>query len=306
MAGRLAVLLLAASVWAAAQDAEGVELRIPVWTSNSAIEDATHVTAAVDGKAAEIVRLQGPAEDLMLLVILDLVADLNEIELARQALLDSIAELPENTYVGLLRAQDGLEVMLDPTDDRAAIADAIRGFSVRGTPGLLETVDTASQLADSILTQSGVRIAICYITDSDVRGYREDFTNAVINRSDRGDLSRRFPEGRVRERISQLTGTLGARQTPLFIVHLSYRTDQLNEAYQNGLMQLASTTGGKTVFCRSSAEIGSAVGQTLETIVQHYSLDVAVEAADGANVAITLESDVGPLDYRNRYRIRWR
>jgi len=242
----------------------------------------------------------------MLLIILDLVEDLNEIELARKALLDSITNLPANTYVGVLRAQDGLQVMLDPTDDHAAVAEAIRGFSVRGTPGLLETVDTASQLADSILTQSHVRIAVCYVTDSDIRGYREDFSNAVINRSDYGDLSRRFPEGRVRERISQLTGTLGSRNTPLFIVHLSYRTDQLNEAYQNGLMQLASTTGGRTVFCRSSAEIADAVGRMLTTISERYSLDVAVEAADGANVAITLESDLGPLEYRSRYRIRAR
>ena len=46
-----------------------------------------------------------------------------------------------------------------------------------------------------------VRSAVLYITDSNIYNYREDYTNPVINYSDRGDLSRRFPEGLVREQV---------------------------------------------------------------------------------------------------------
>ena len=82
------------------------------------------------------------------------------------------------------------------------------------------------------------------MTDSEVRNYREDFTNPVINSSDSRDLSRRFPEGLIRERISRVTTSLSRFQTPISIVHLRYSRDRLDEAYQNGLLQMAQLTGG--------------------------------------------------------------
>ena len=170
-------------------------VRIPVWTDSAEPLTADSLTATVDGKQAEVSRVRGPGDDLMLLFVLDLVADLNEIDLARQALASSIAEFPANTYIGVMRAQEGLQVLVDPTADHEAALKAIDELAVSGTPGLLETVETASELADLVLAKSPVRIAICYVTDSDIRAYREDFTNPVINWSDSRDLSRRFPEG---------------------------------------------------------------------------------------------------------------
>jgi hypothetical protein len=202
-----------------------------------------------------------------------------------------------------MRAQDGLQVLLDPTDDLDEVNKVIESFTIQGTPGLLETVETASELADLVLTSEPVRIAICYITDSNIADYREDFSNPVINRSDRGDMSRRFRDGLVRERISKLAGAMASRQAPIFIVHLNYQTDTLNEAYQNGLMQIASTTAGRAVFCRSNNEISAAIGDTLQSIASHYSLDLNVSGAPGANVQITLRAAGAPLDYRSRYRI---
>ena len=124
----------------------------------------------------------------------------------------------------------------------------------------------------------------------------------MINQSDSHDLSRKFPEGLVRNRISKLTAKLATSQAPLFVVHLQYGTDRLNEAYQNGLMQLASTTGGNSSFCRSNSEIGPAIEGTFKSILSHYGLDLLVSAKKGENVTITLESPNNNLSYRNRFR----
>ncbi len=279
-------------------------IRIPVWSDSGAALRADRLTAKIDGQPAQIVRLQGPSDELLLLLVLDLVADLNEIELAREALGTAIAEMPDGVFVSVLRAQDGLRVLLDPTNDREAIIQVIQTFTVSGTPGLLETIETASGLADSILAKARVRIAALYVTDSDIRDYREDFTNPVINYSDQRDLSRHFPEGLVRERISKLAAKLSSTQAPIFVVHLEHQADRLNEAYQNGLMQLSSTTGGASVFCRSNVEIGTAIEQMFRRIVSHYGLDLAVPERAGENVLISLEGPTGGLSYRNRMRLK--
>ncbi|MCP5113475.1 MAG: hypothetical protein GY953_21790, partial [bacterium] len=170
---------------AAPPRSERLRVRVPVWTASPAQLSPDEIVAKVDGEPADILSLQSPKDDLMLLVVLDLVGDLNEIDLAREALLATIPELPLNAYVGILRAQEGLQVLLDPTTDRDAAIQAIENFPVSGTPGLLETVETASALADSVLAKAPVRIAVCYITDSNIYEYREDYTNPVINYSDR-------------------------------------------------------------------------------------------------------------------------
>jgi hypothetical protein len=298
------LLFCVAALLAAPPRTQRQSVRIPVWTDSAGPLRSDDLVAKVDGATARVVRLQGPADDLMLLVVLDMVADLNDIELAREALISTIAGLPPNVYIGLLRAQDGLQVLLDPTADHAAAAEAIRTFAVSGTPGLLETIETASDLADSILAKAPVRIALCYITDSSIYEYREDFTNPVINYSDRGDMSRRFPEGLVRDRISKLDAKLSSRQTPVFVVHLQYETRGLNQAYQNGLMQLTSTTGGSSVFCRTNIEITTAIEDTFRTITSHYGLDLQMPAGSSDSVEITLESGNATLNYRGRFRIR--
>jgi hypothetical protein len=279
------------------------EVRIPVWAPGTPTLDISELHATVDGTPAEIVRLQDPSQDLLLLLVLDLVDDINRIDLARNALEASLAELPDDTYVGILRAQDGLQVLLDPTNDIDEVNSVIENFTIQGTPGLLETVETASELADTILSSEPVRIAICYITDSNINDYREDFSNPVINRSDRGDMSRRFRDGLVRERISKLAGALASHQAPIFVVHLNYQSDTLNEAYQNGLMQIASTTAGRAVFCRSNNEIAPAIDDMLQTIADHYSLDLLISGTPGSNVQISLDAGSVPLNYRTRYRI---
>jgi Mg-chelatase subunit ChlD len=202
--------------------------------------------------------------------------------------------------VGVMRAQDGLSVLLDPTSDHAAIAKAVEEMPVSGKAALLDTVEQAAKLADAVLTKSAVRVAVLYITDSDVRNYREDFTNPVINSSDSRDLSRRFPEGLIREKILKVENNLAAREAPIFIVHLSYRTDRLNEAYQRGLMQIAESTGGASAFCRSEAEIPAAITRTIEAAQSVYIVDVKAPQRLPRSAPVTIESGSGTVQHPPR------
>jgi len=77
-------------------------------------------------------------------------------------------------------------VLADPGTDRAAAVSAVRDLPVSGKAALLDCVETVTQLADSILAKTAVRVAVFYLTDSDPENYREDFTNPVINSSDKG------------------------------------------------------------------------------------------------------------------------
>jgi len=153
------------------------------------------------------------------------------------------------------------------------------------------------------VTKAAVRLAVLFITDSDVGNYREDFTNPTINWSDSGDMSRRFRDGLVRERISRLDEALSMTETPVFIVHLTYRTDTLNQAYQTGLMTLAATTGGTSYFCRSQSEVSDAVSKAFDSITSQYSLIVPLPKESPKVVDVTLESPGRSLSWRARFTL---
>lgn len=279
-------------------------LSVPVWMEAGSGEPALSVKdflATLEGRPARIVSARGPSDDMIILLVLDLTEELGLVEIAKDALVSSIQVLPPNAYVGLMRAQDGLRVLLDPTSDRDPLFQAIRALPVSGKAGLLETVETAMKLGDSILAKAAVRLAVLYITDSSIYNYRDDYINPVINYSDSHDMSRRFPEGLVKEKISRLERKLSGFESPLFIVHLDYRSDRLNEAYQAGLLQLASAAGGHSAFCRSRQEIPEAIAGTLNRIASAYRVDIQLPERPSKVVQVQLESGKRTLVYRNRF-----
>jgi hypothetical protein len=282
------------------------QIRIPVWADGPL--KAADLTARLEGSDARILRIKGPDDDLMLLIVLDLVGEPASIDVAKEALLHEIRKLPQRTAVGLLRTHDGLKVLVDPTADREAVAQAITALPVNGKAGLLDTIGAAGRVTDSVLAKTTVRVALLYVTDSDVTDYREDFTNPVINSSDSHDLSRRFPEALVQEKISNLDRALSGQQTPLFVVHLHHRTDRINDAYQSGLKQLAETTAGAATFCRSSGEIAEAIEKVFSTIGAHYSVTLALPERSGKNVEVGLDAEGGSrtLSYRTHFSLQGR
>jgi hypothetical protein len=286
--------------------AEQAQIRVPVWVERDeggpeAALAAGNLNVTVGGVAARPAGLLGPADDLIVLVVADLTGDLTLADLAKRALNERIGKLPPNALVGILRAQDGLRVLVDPTADRSAVKTAIDALPVSGRAGLLETVATTTVLGDSILAKANVRVAVLFVTDSVVGNYREDFTNPTINSSDRGDLSRQFRDNLVRERIAKLDASLAAAETPVFVVHLEYRSDTLDQAYQTGLMSLAATTGGAAYFCRSQGEVADAVRDAVDRIASHYSLRVPVPPEAPRRVDVTVDSPGLSLSWRNRF-----
>jgi len=305
---RCSIWLLCALAFAAPPRPRPAEIRIPVWLESPPGRElsAKDFHATIDGADARILAVRCPDDDLIILLVLDLSSgDLTLVDPAKETLVGELRKLPAKTYVGLLRAQDGLQVLLDPALDRDAITGVIGLQTLSGKTGLLATVESIESIADSMLKKSAVRVAILYVTDGDVRNYREDFTNPVINDSDSHDLSRRFPETLVREKIAKLDALLAAQLAPLFIVDLNQHTDRLNEAYHNGLKQLAETTGGAAFFSRSTTEIPEAVRKSLEVVTSHYSLTLALPERVPARLQIklTMPDGDGSLSYRTHVGI---
>ena len=299
---RLLLFLCVAGLMAAPPQHRRHRLKVPVWVEEeSAAIDAGQVTATLAGGEARVSRVLGPRDGLMLLVVSDMVGDMTLADIAKRALNESIRQMPSNVWVGLFRAQDGLRVQIDPTPDKEQVATAIESLPVSGRAGLLESVQPAASVGDAVLFKAAVRTAVLFVTDSDIRNYREDFTNPVINESDHRDMSRRFPDALIRERISKVETALNSLQTPVFIVHLVYRGEGLNEAYQAGLMRLATATGGATTFCRSQSEIPDAIARTLETIITHHSVEVLLPENTPRELGLTLESEGRTLSYRSRF-----
>jgi len=293
------MLLAAPACWArsAASNAPGPVRRVTAWTSSEKITD---VKATVEGKNARVLRVKGPAEELLLLIVLDVTGDLTLVDAARQAAVAEIAKLPPSVWAGVLRSQDGLRVLLDPTVDRAAASSALSGAAVSGRAGLLETIEPAARLASSILHKTSVRAAVLYLTDSNIHNYREDYTNPVINMSDSSDLSRRFPDALIREKSAKLADVLAETDAPVFVTHLAFLRDRLNEAYQTGLQQMAEASGGQALFCRTLGDIPSTIEQVFQKVQSMWSIDLEVPGGCPKNITVQLASEAADLQYRTR------
>jgi hypothetical protein len=277
-------------------------VHVPFWPEGTAKPET--VQAKLNGEPARVLRLQGPGDDLFLILVLDLAGDLSLVDPAREALIASFPRLPPKTTIALMRAQDGLRVVADPGTPLPQLTDSIRQLTISGRAGLLDTVQLAVQLGDSILAKARVRVAILYITDSNIANYREDYTNPVINSSDSGDMSRRFPEGLVKDKIQQIRTSLSGFQSPVFIVHLDYRSDRLNEAYQTGLLELATVSGGAAEFCRSASDIPESIGQMLDRVSSLHTAEVEAKPSKARQLDVELDAEGTQLRYRTHYRMK--
>jgi hypothetical protein len=270
-------------------------IKIPIWveTEDSQLwQDGKRQSFKVflDDKEAPVKSFQGPRNSTILLIVSDTVADLARVAQAQTALADALKELPENYWVGLLRAQDGLAVLQEPTANRAVILEKLQALQVNGKAGLLDTLEPLAQLATTMQQKAGVRLCVLYVTDSGVANYRADLLNPVINSSDSGDLSRRFADRAVQERMSAQAQALSTYTIPVFILHLEYRGDTLNLAYQSGLEQIANNSGGVALFCRTNDEIMTALTSLLNRIRAEYVVGIEAPANKRPNAKLRVEA----------------
>lgn len=300
------MLPLAASAALALEPRAVALRRITAWPVNgngAAPPDdwKASLTVAVDGAPVKAARIKGPDSDLLLLVVLDLVGDLAFVDPARQALAAEIRGLPGHVWPAVLRAQDGLRVAADPAPDPAGAIAAIENTQIGGRAGLLDTVEPAARLAAALIARNPVRVAILYVTDSNIYNYREDYTNPVINPSDSRDLSRRFPEGLIREKTTALANSLAAFDVPVFAVHLAFLRDRLNEAYQNGLQLMAESTGGALSMCRTPNDVPSVIAAAFARIRGHWAIDLEVPEAAARNFTVQLSAPNVTFQHRTRF-----
>lgn len=244
----------------------------------------------LEDKEVAIKSFQHPKSGTVLLVVFDTVVDLTRVDEARSALQDAIKELNDQYWIGLLKAQDGLSVLQEPTADRAALSEKIQAIQVNGKAGLLDTLEPVSQLATAILDKAAVRLSVLYITDSGIANYRADYLNPVINSSDSGDLSRRFSDRAIQERLSRLSESLSAFTVPISILHLEYRGDTLNLAYQSGLERIAAESGGAAMLCRTTDEIRPALTSLLSRIRAGYVVTIDAPNTKRQSVKVRVEA----------------
>jgi len=266
--------------------------------------EPANVEATVDGKPAKVELLKGPQDDLLVLIVLDFSGDISYIEAARVGLEAAVKELPPNAWATVLRAQDGLRVLLDPSGEAEALVSAFNTYTGGGKAGLLDTVEDAAKLGDRLLAKTAARVAVLYCTDGSIYNYREDYTNPVINSSDSRDLSRRFPDQLVREKTQKLISSLLSRETPIWVVHIHYRVDTINEAYQRGLQQLAEATGGEAAICRGLAEIPTAIANAFRRIREHWSVFLDLPPGKSRNIVVGLKAPDCDMTYRQRFSVK--
>jgi len=297
---------LAAASFLGSLRAQSDTVSIPAWIEEGQCGPVPKFEATFNGKPSPVISQKGPGSDQIILLILDFTGDISFVEAAKQALAAEITKLPSNTWVGLLSDQDGLHVLADPGPKRKELLKALQELAGTGKPGLLGTVGSALSLADSTARKSPIRISVLYITDSNIYNYREDYTNPVINGSDPHDLSRVFPDALIRDKISRLEEEVSSLETPLFVVHIDYRGDVLNQAYQNGLLALADATGGRGQMPRSVAEIPDAIAAAFSRISGEWRLSLEIPAKSHSNAQIRLsvpcDGEGARLSWRTRLR----
>ena len=171
-------------------------------------------------QSLKITGLQDSETPALLFIALDTVGDLAKIDHARSALKQAVERLGSQYWVGLLSAQERLEVMQDPTPDRELLEQKLDIFSQIGKAGLLESIQKVAEFSDGVLQRSRARVGVIFVTDSDIGNYRQDYLNPPVNYGDSRDLSRRFGGRALQEKISKMSLAMARYHAPIFIVHI--------------------------------------------------------------------------------------
>lgn len=287
--------LLALAALLASQGSSEV-FKTAVWHEGPAQE----MEVSLGGEGAAVRSVQTVEDHLILLLVMDTVKFPDRVDAVRDALVAKLTSLGPKYFAGVMSAQDGLRVVLDPVRGRARLLEKLQSLDVRGVPGLMDVVEQVSEIADQTLASAEVRVAVLFVTDGEIEDYRGDYTIPVVNPSDSRDLSRRFRGQLILERIRSIVDRLEGAQAPLFFLHLARQYDSLNEVYQNGISEFSQTTGGSAVFVRGVQEIPAVVEQLLDEIAEHSV--VTIDAACEGIQKLDIHSSAGSVRHRENVR----
>ncbi|PYV42472.1 MAG: hypothetical protein DMG06_13880 [Acidobacteria bacterium] len=251
--------------------------KIPVWMGNATAGFQTDLKAedfhVVEGNVPlELSKFLKPESPTLLFIAFDTVGEIANINQARAALNEELEKLSSQYWVGLISAQEQITVAQDPTPDRKLLREKIEGFTQIGKAGLLESIQSVADFTSGILLKADVRVAVIFVTDSDIGNYRADYLNPPVNASDSRDLSRRFGGRALQEKISRMAPALAKFQAPIFIVHIDPGRDPLNRAYQNGLKQFAQAVGGQLFLSKTVGDIPTVIQEVFQWVRSFYVL----------------------------------
>ncbi|MSO23321.1 MAG: hypothetical protein EXQ58_08735 [Acidobacteria bacterium] len=260
-----------------------VKFKLPIWL-DAPNEGAEASLATADlkitvGKSpVALSALKGPESPALLFVALDTVGDIANIDEARKTVVEEIRALGSQFWAGLISAQEQMQVLQEPTADRSVLQQKLEELTQIGKAGLLESIQPIADLATGVLLNSGVRVAVIFITDSDIGNYRADYLNPPVNASDSRDLSRRFAGRALQEEISRTTTLMARTQVPVFIVHIAPGLDPLSRSYHNGLKQLAEATGGQCLLSKTSGDIPHNVHEAFQWAKSFYLAEFSLQS----------------------------
>ncbi|MEW5975857.1 MAG: hypothetical protein AB1898_08640 [Acidobacteriota bacterium] len=283
-------------------------LKFPVWVLASLSDFQTQLAESefsvqADDSKLKVLRILSPDSPTFLFVALDMVGDIANMNQARRALQDQVKSLGSQYWVSLISAQEQINVLQDPTPDHDLLVKELESFSQIGKAGLLESVERVAALANGVLSESDVRVAVIFVTDSDIGNYRTDYLNPTVNYSDARDLSRRFAGRALQEKISRMTAALARYQAPIFIVHIDPGRDPLNQAYLNGLKQFAEISGGQLFLSRTPGEIPVNMQEAFRWVQNAYVVDV--EVPQGKEGSLKLKVTAGVANERNGWKVSY-
>jgi hypothetical protein len=246
-------------------------------------------------QSLEVSGLQNQENPALLFIALDTVGDIAKVDQARSALKREVETLGSQYWVGLLSAQERLEVLQDPTPDRGLLDQKLDIFSQIGKAGLLECYQKVAEFSNGILQQTQARVGVIFVTDSDIGNYQQDYLNPPVNYSDSRDLSRRFGGRALQEKISKMTLTMARYHAPIFIVHIDPARDPLNRAYQNGLKQLAEASGGQLFLSKTAIDIPTMIQEAFRWARSFYVLNFQVPPSrkDTLKIRVSLAENSG-------------
>ena len=251
-----------------------VQFRLPFWLAGGGSPEpalsASNLKVIAGKEPVAISALKGPDSPMLLFVAFDTVGDISNIDQARSTVIAEIHALDSQCWVGLISAQEQMQVLQEPTADRSLLQQKVEEMTQIGKAGLLDSIQAIGDLTTSVLLNSEVRVATVFITDSDIGNYRADYLNPPVNASDSRDLSRRFAGRALQEKISRMTALMARTQAPVFIVHIDPGLDPLNRAYHNGLKQLAEAAGGQCLLSKTSGDIPTTIQEAFRWAKSFY------------------------------------
>jgi hypothetical protein len=252
-----------------------VQFKLPIWSGgpgegSEARLSASDLKITIGKSPVTVSALKGPESPALLFVAFDTVGDMANINEARKTVVEEIKALGSQFWAGLISAQEQMQVLQEPTADRTLLQEKIEELTQIGKAGLLESIQPIADLATGVLLNSGVRVAVIFITDSDIGNYRADYLNPPVNASDSRDLSRRFAGRALQEKISRMAALMARTQVPVFIVHIDPGLDPLNRSYHNGLKQLAEGSGGQCLLSKTSGDIPLTIHEAFQWAKSFY------------------------------------